>query len=182
MTLSNSPILPLGEADSFLSSPMNLQSPSQIMGVYALAEMDVQEAQESILLIPAAIEADRFVLESDILSVLRGEIQLWLKMLRDQGQMVTDLMSSSVRDQSVRHIARKLLDEAFATPAKSWMTMLPTGKQVVIAPREVVGAVGFDLICKLVHERAIRTAQAHGRPYNARALTYYGNAKPGENA
>lgn len=180
MASSNSPTVLPGESDDFLSSVLAPPAPVQLTAAFKLAELDVQQAQQVMLVIPADDEGGHFSLSSEILSMLRGEIQTWLKTLREQGHMVTELLSASARDQSVRYIAQKFLTIAYGMPSKAWMTTLPTGRQVVIAPSSVVNQVGFEVVCRVAHERAILTAQAHGQPYNTQALMHYQSARPME--
>ena len=182
MASSNSFPPALEESDDFLKQALGSTGPGRLETASKFAELDVQKAQDAVLIIAADDVAGRYSLSSEILAVLRSEIQTWLKVLRDQGDMAQQLQSSSARDQCVRQVAQKLLDVAYEAPSKSWMTMLPTGCQVIIAPSAVVHYVGFEGVCRAAHERAIRTAQANSQPYNTQALMHYQSARPMEMA
>ncbi len=144
--------------------------------------MDVAQAQEAVFLVPAEEVAGRFTLASDVLAAFRGELQAFFRYLKDRGQLLTELLSATARDQAVRQLASNMLDEAYRAPSRAWMTSLPTGRQVVIAPSELVATMGFERICQVAHERAIRSAQTAGRPFNAQALAHYQSVKPMETA
>lgn len=148
----------------------------------SLALMDVGQAQESVFLVPADEVGGRFVLASDVVAALRGELQAFMHYLKEKGSLVTELLSSSTRDQAIRKMTQALLDTAYSAPSRSWMTPLPTGRQIVIAPTAVVESVGFEMICRVAHERAIRTARASGLPYNTQALAHYQSTRPMETA
>lgn len=169
--------------DSFLSSALEPDAPARLEAAFRFAELDIRQAQEVMVIIPADEAATGgYSLNVDVLAALRGEIQAWFKALRDQGLMVTDLLSVSVRDQSARQVIQRLLDKAYKAPSKAWMTALPTGKQIVIAPSAVVNSVGFEGVSQVAHERAIRTAQACGKPFNSQALAHYQSLRPAEMA
>lgn len=148
----------------------------------SLAQMDVGQAQEAVFLVPADEVGGRFVLASEVVAALRGELQAFMHFLKEKGSLVTELLSSSTRDQAIRKMTQALLDAAYNAPSRSWMTPLPTGRQIVIAPSELVESVGFETICRVAHERAIRTAQASGLPYNTQALAHYQSTRPMETA
>lgn len=155
-------------------------SPNVPQNPVSLAEMDLQQAQDLIFIVPADDEGGKFTLKSDASALLRAELQAWLQQLRDAGKLLTELISTSARDQNVRQMTQQLLAAAYAAPAKCWMTALPTGRQLVIAPATVVERVGFEGVCRVAHERAIRVAQACGKPFNSVALAHYQNQKPRE--
>lgn len=146
------------------------------------ALIEPEEVGEVILVIPANDDGQHYVVDPEVLTGLRGEIQAWLALLRQQGQMVTELLPLSVRDQSSRTIVSQLLGEAYRAPSRSWMTTLPTGRQIVIAPAHVVNTIGFEGICRVAHKTAILAAQAAGEPFNARALSHYRASGPVEMA
>lgn len=148
--------------------------------VLDFASIEPEDVSEAILIIPANDDGRGYVVDADVMTGLRGEIQAWLALLRQQGQMVTELLPLSVRDQSSRKIVSRLLEVAYQAPSRSWMTTLPTGRQLVIAPSHVVNTVGFEGICRVAHKTAILGAQAAGRPFNARALSQYQAASPVE--
>lgn len=173
--------------DDFLASALTNQAlATGVTGVPAasqvlqLAEIDPVDVAEVLMIIPAHDDGQKFTVDSDVMSGFRGEIQAWLAMLRQQGLMVTELLPLSVRDQSARKIVSHLLDTAYQSPKKSWMTMLPTGRQLVIAPSHVVNTIGFDGVCRIVHKTAILAAQAAGLRYNDSALSYYQASGPVE--
>lgn len=165
--------------DDFLASALK-PSAANLSATFKFAELEAHQVPDVMVVIPAEIVNGKFSVDTDTLSGFRGEIQNWLRALREQGQLVTEMLSASVRDQSVRQIVFKLLDAAYCSPTQSWMTTLPTGRQLVIAPSRVVNAVGFDALCRIAHEKAIRTAQAHGQPYNSQALSLYQAARPSQ--
>ena len=140
---------------------------------FSLAELDIHQVHEAVFMVPADEVGGRFSLSSDVMSALRGEIQAWLQYLRDKGNLLTELLSATARDQAVRQMIQRLLESAYNSPSKSWMTALPTGRQVIIAPSSLFEVVGYEGICRVAHERAIRTAQANGRPFNHQALSRY---------
>lgn len=168
--------------DDFLASALAPATPERLSASFRFAELDMRQVQDALVVIPADEVGEGFCLSADVLAVLRGEIQAWFKSLREQGQMVTDLISASVRDLRVRQITQRLLEAAYKAPSHSWMTGLPTGRQIVIAPTSVVEIAGFEGVCRVAHERAIRTAQAHGRPFNTQALSHYQSLRPMETA
>ena len=171
-----SPFAPAGAFPLDISAPP--VAPRQPM--LQFASLDADEVSDVILIIPANDDGHTFVVDPEVMTGLRGEIQAWLTLLRTQGQMVTELLPLSVRDQSSRKIVSQLLDVAYKAPSRSWMTTLPTGKQLVIAPSHVVSTVGFDGICRVAHKAAILAAQAAGEPFNARALSHYQITSPVE--
>lgn len=144
------------------------------------AVIEPEDVGEVILIIPANDDGQGYVVDPEVMTGLRGEIQAWLALLRQQGQMVTELLPLSVRDQSSRKIVSRFLEVAYSAPSRSWMTTLATGRQLVIAPAHVVNTVGFEGICRVAHKAAILTAQAAGEPFNARALSQYLAAAPAE--
>lgn len=144
------------------------------------AELDARQASEVVLIVPAASSSGRFSLTPEVLSLLRTEVQAWLRVLRERGLVVTELISASVRDQSVRSIIDRLLEVAYKAPSRAWMTSLPTGRQVLIAPTELVDSLGVDSLSRVAHENAIRNAQARGLPFNAQAWAHYQSMSPNE--
>lgn len=179
MTSSTPSSVPPGDADglSFLAATVNKPG-----ALYRLAELDVQQALDSVMVLPAHQASGCYVLESDVLLLLREEIQAWFKNLRELGVAGTQLSSPTARDQNARLIAQTLLDAAYATPQKAWLALLPTGRHLVIAPSAVVNALGFDLVCQVTHQRALLAAQSHGQPYNVQALQHYQSVRPMEPA
>lgn len=165
------------------NQPVEVTAPARLESTVQFAELDVWEAKNIVLVIPAdEAEGGGYALNPEVLATLRNEIQSWLRALRERGIVVTELISISARDQSVQAITKKLLDVAYALPSRSWMTMFPMGRQVIIAPSSVVNSIGFDTVCRVAHESAIRTAQSSGKPYNVQAFHHYQSLKEREAA
>lgn len=144
----------------------------------SFAELDANTARTALVVVSIEHTAGQWIPDEDSVDTLRAEMHDWLKHCRDTGQMLVELMSVSVRDVCVKRASDLLVQTAAKQPHNSWMTGLPTGRQILLLPRARLDALGFDKLCSLVHSRAILTARAAGKPFNAAALLGYGEAVP----
>lgn len=147
---------------------------------FSLAELSVVQAQDAIFLVPADEVAGRFALASDVLAAFRAELHVFFRYLKERGQLLTELLSVTSRDQAVRQLSQSMLDTAYGSPSKSWMVGLPTGRQFVIVPTTLLASVGIDRICQVAHERSIFAAQSAGLPFNTQALARYLANRPAD--
>ena len=173
--------------DSFLAGAANpaleaveVASAALTETSFSLAELSIAQAQDSIFLVPADEVAGRFALASDVVAAFRAELHAFFRYLKERGQLLTELLSVTSRDQAVRQLSQNMLDAAYGSPSKSWMVGLPTGRQFVIVPSTLLAAVGIDRICQVAHERSIRAAQSAGQPFNLQALVQYQENRPAE--
>jgi hypothetical protein len=151
-------------------------TPKEVL--FSLAELSVVQAQDAVVLVAADEVAGRFALATDTMAAFRAELQAFFRFMKERGRLLTELLSVTARDQAVRQMMQNMLDTAYGAPSRSWMVGLPTGRQLVIAPRTLVATLGFERICQVAHERAIRSAQEAGRPYNSQALAHYHSGRP----
>ena len=115
-----------------------------------------------------------------MVSAFRAELHAFFRYLKERGQLLTELLSVTSRDQAVRQLSQNMLDTAYGSPSRSWMVGLPTGRQFVIVPSTLVAAIGIDRICQVAHERSIRAAQSAGQPFNLQALAQYQAIRPAD--
>lgn len=168
-----------GDAD-IASAAVNVASEALTENGFSLAELSVAQAQDAIFLVPADEVAGRFALAGDVVSAFRAELHSFFRYLKERGQLLTELLSVTSRDQAVRQLSQNMLDAAYGSPSRSWMVGLPTGRQFVIVPSALVATIGPDRICNVAHERSIRAAQSAGQPFNAQALAHYQSIRPSD--
>ena len=143
-----------------------------------LAELSVRQAQEAICIVPAEELDGRFVLASDAVASLREELHQFFRFLKEKGQLLTELLSATARDQAVRQLSQNMLDSAYKTPSRSWMVGLPTGRQLVVVPSSLLDAIGPECVCQVAHEKAISEARSASQPFNSQAFMHYQASSP----
>lgn len=167
--------------NSFLSQDPDLDSAAPTVAsqrddpssFLTFAELSPSVASETIVVIPAKEAGGVLDLDTETRSTLRAEIQNWIQCMKNSGQLLTELMSPSIRDQFVTKTVQHLLENAASAPSRTWMLGLPTGRQIVVIPESLYESVGFMQVCREAHEKAIRMAQSLGLAYNAEALVQY---------
>ena len=102
---------------------------------------------------------------------LRNEVVGWVDVIRGRG--VGDLMSATARENSVSTLIEHMLHEMARSQSQVWSTTLPTGRQIIGAPADLVEAVGKERIIQVVHRRALELARHAGNAHNQHALVSY---------
>jgi hypothetical protein len=89
-----------------------------------------------------------------------------------------ELSSPTMIDVYLNTAARALIEEAqsggvCSTPGAHWIMRLGDVGMVMFADEPRLMSVGADYLVAFAHEKAIRSAQQEGRPFNSQALAAY---------
>lgn len=146
------------------------------------AMMSAEEAQGQTLVLAARAKEERRLGAPPVrcVSLLDSDLErlrdCLLAHVENLGHI--ELSSPSMIDVYLNTAARALIEEAqtagvCSTPGAHWFVRLGDVGMVLFADEPRLMAVGADFLVALAHEKAIRTAQQAGRPYNSQALAAY---------